>query len=86
MPGTSVPVGITSLIGWGVSALAIIPTIVKNVEEGKAAFFVGGPEKWLAVFSIAAFSITNIGRYAQAVVHSKGQLPTPEIPTSSSQN
>lgn len=61
---TSVPVGITSIIGWLGAFLALVPTIIKAVEEGQVAL--AGPEKYLAIAGIVLGAITNIGRYLQA--------------------
>lgn len=59
-----VPVGVTSVVGWATAFLALLPTIIKAVEEGKVAF--SGPEKYLAIFGIASGLVTNIARYLQA--------------------
>jgi hypothetical protein len=67
---TSVPIGITSILGWLTALLAALPIIIKSIEEGAVAF--GGPEKWLAIISIVAGAITQIGRYAQAHAQIKG--------------
>jgi hypothetical protein len=59
-----VSVGVTSVIGWATAVLALLPTIIKAVEEGQVAFT--GPEKYLAIFGIASGLITNVARYLQA--------------------
>lgn len=67
-----VSVGITSIVGWLTAFLALLPTIVKAVEEGRVAF--SGPEKYLAIFGIASGLVTNIARYLQA--HKLINVPT----------
>ena len=60
----NVKVGASSYIGWISAFLALLPVIVKSVEEGSVAF--NGPEKWLAIAGIAIGLVTQIGRYVQA--------------------
>jgi hypothetical protein len=64
---TKVSIGPTSIAGWATAVAAMIPVIVKAIEEGKASFVVGGPEKWLAIFGIVIAAVTQIGRNAQSV-------------------
>jgi hypothetical protein len=59
-----VSIGPTTIIGWTTAFLALVPTIIRAVEEGKVAFT--GPEKYLAIFGIASGLITNVARYLQA--------------------
>lgn len=63
---TSVPIGITTIIGYLVTLGGLLPVIVKLLEEGGAAFALGGPEKWAAIVAVASLAITQIGRYLQA--------------------
>jgi len=72
---TNVPIGITTQLGWGTAVLALVPLIVKAIEEGSASFAVGGPEKWLAIFGIVIGAITQIGRYVQAAIKAKAGQP-----------
>ena len=72
---TAVPIGITTKVGWGTALLALIPLIVKSIEEGTAASVVGGPEKWLAIFGIVIGAITQIFRYVQAAIQAKAGQP-----------
>jgi len=68
---TNVPVGVTSWFGWLAGLAALVPTIVKDIEEGQAALLVGGPEKWSAITGIVLLAITQIGRYFQASIKAK---------------
>lgn len=61
---TKVSIGPTTLVGWLGAVLALLPVIVKSIEEGAVAF--GGPEKWLAIAGIVLAAVTQIGRYLQA--------------------
>lgn len=64
MEQPKVSIGVTSIVGWAGAVLALLPTIVKSIEEGQVAF--NGPEKYLAITGIALALVTNIGRYLQA--------------------
>lgn len=59
-----VSIGSTTIVGWLTAVLALLPTIIKSVEEGQVAF--NGPEKYLAILGIAAGLITQVARYFQA--------------------
>jgi hypothetical protein len=59
-----VSVGISTVIGYLGALLAIIPTVVKTLEEGNVAYH--GPEKWLAVYAVVSAAVTTIGRQIQA--------------------
>lgn len=72
---TKVPIGVTSIVGWTTAALAAVPLIVKTIQEGTAAFQIGGPEKWIALFGIVSLALTQLGRYLQAAIQAK---PAPE--------
>ena len=61
---TSVSIGITSVIGWVTALFAILPAILESIKVNEVA--INGPNKWLAIVSIVALAITQIGRYAQA--------------------
>ena len=74
---TTVPVGITSKIGYLIALVAAVPTAVSAIE-GAAA--VTGPQKWTAAASIIVVAITKIGRYVQACIMAKGQ-PAETLPT-----
>lgn len=63
---TSVPIGITTVIGWLVSLGGAIPIVVKLLEEGQAGLSLAGPEKWAAIISVVSLAVTNLGRYWQA--------------------
>jgi hypothetical protein len=75
MANNKVSVGITSIIGWVTSLLALLPTIVISLEEGQATL--AGPEKYLAIMGIATGLITQVGRYLQAhkLIGSGEELP-----------
>lgn len=60
----NVSIGPTTIVGWMTALLALLPAIIKSVEEGQVAF--NGPEKYLAILGIASGLITQIGRYLQA--------------------
>lgn len=64
MENNNVSIGSTTIVGWLTSFLALLPTIIKSVEEGQVAF--NGPEKYLAIFGIAAGLVTQVARYLQA--------------------
>lgn len=70
---TSVPVGITSVIGWATMVLGCLPIIVQSVAEGAVAF--QGPEKYLAILGIVVGAITQLGRYIQAHAAIKAAKP-----------
>lgn len=59
-----VSIGATTIVGWATALMALLPTVIKAVEEGQVAF--NGPEKYLAVFGIASGVITQVARYLQA--------------------
>ena len=61
---SKVSIGSTTIVAWITAALAMLPTIIKSVEEGIVAY--QGPEKWLAIYAIVAALASFIGRYAQA--------------------
>jgi len=76
MPGKGgVPIGWTSVGGWAVTALGLIPLFVKAIESGQVAFH--SDEKWLAVFGVIGFSLTQVFRYLQAL---KAPPPPPAPP------
>lgn len=60
----NVSIGPTTIVGWLTAVLALLPTIIKSVEEGQVAF--NGPEKYLAILGIATGLVTQIARYFQA--------------------
>lgn len=60
-----VAVGPTSIVGWLTAGLGVLPMVIKAIEEGSVA--VQGPEKYLAVFGIAAGLITQVFRYIQSL-------------------
>jgi hypothetical protein len=60
----NVSIGPTTIVGWMTALLALLPAIIKSVEEGQVSF--NGPEKYLAILGIASGLITQIGRYLQA--------------------
>ena len=66
---TSVSIGPTTIVGWATAVLALLPAIVASISEGTVAF--NGPEKYLAIFGIAAGLITQVGRYVQSHALSK---------------
>lgn len=59
-----VSIGSTTIVGWATALLALLPTIIKSIEEGQVAF--NGPEKYLAIFGIASGLLTQVARYLQA--------------------
>lgn len=61
-----VSVGISTVIGYLGALLAIIPTVVKTLEDGNVAYH--GPEKWLAIFAVVSAAVTTIGRQIQAAL------------------
>lgn len=65
MVKTKVSIGATTLIGFGVMILGLVPIAAKAVQEGSAVT-VNGPERWFAVAGIVLGGITSAGRYLQA--------------------
>jgi hypothetical protein len=61
---TSVPVGITSVIGWLSALGGLLPVIVQSIEEGAVAF--NSSNKWMAIAGVVFGAITQVGRYLQA--------------------
>lgn len=61
---TKVSIGTTTIVAWATAFLAMLPTIVKSIEQGVVAW--NGPEKYLAIYGIATALVSFIGRYLQA--------------------
>jgi hypothetical protein len=76
MPKGGVPIGWTSITGWGATLVAILPLIVQDLEAGSVAFH--SQQKWLAVFGVVAFSITQVFRYLQALKTPPARQQAPE--------
>lgn len=61
-----VSIGPTSIAGALLAAAGLIPIIAKALQSG-ANITVNGPERWLAVGSIAVGAVTLAGRYLQSI-------------------
>lgn len=57
----SVPVGITTIVGWLTAIGGAIPIVVKLLEEGYTGLTLSGPEKWAAILGVVALGITQLG-------------------------
>ncbi len=63
MPNPAVPIGPTTVAGYGATIVGLIATILAtmlDVDQQQAAVIAG------AVFTVVSFGVTQIGRYAQA--------------------
>lgn len=70
---TQVPVGKTTLAGWGTAVVAFLIALVRGLTASAAEL--AGPGKWQVILSavIGAVSVllTNLGRHSQAVAQIK---------------
>lgn len=63
-----IAIGLTSIIGYLVALLGLLPDIIKTLETGSSFLErMNEPEEIAALVGIVAFAITQIGRYAQAI-------------------
>lgn len=68
---SKVNIGVTTYVGWAVALAGAVPIVVKTISESESTFRIGGPEKWLALLSLVALTVTHIGRYAQSAIQVK---------------
>ena len=67
---TNVSIGPSSIIGWGVGAVALLYSAATAFTASEAQLH--GPGKWAAILGVASTVATNAGRQLQArgvVVH-----------------
>lgn len=63
-----IAVGVTSIIGYLVALLGLLPDIIKTLEAGSSFLErMNEPEEIAALIGLVAFAITQLGRYAQAI-------------------
>lgn len=59
-----VSVGISTVVGYGTGALAILGSLATGINTSQAQLH--GPAKWMGILGVASFVATNAGRQLQA--------------------